>query len=254
MRRAAILLLLAGLVAGVAACGGGATAGPDVTGEWQLTEGTVDGATLPQPPGLPATLAFDDGELRGRSFCNHLFASYRLDGASIRWDGLGGTEMGCDPAVMAAETAFVAALERVTTVATEGADLVLTGEAVRLRFRPVPPPADRPLAGTRWVLDTLVDGGSASSTVGDPAVLVLRDDRTVEASTGCQQVSGTWLLEGDALVVDDLLGSAICPPELAGQDAHVTAVLGGGPTPVVDGDRLTLTADDGRGLVYRADG
>jgi hypothetical protein len=34
----------------------------------------------------------------------------------------------------------------------------------------------------------------------------------------------------------------------------VTAVLGSGPTPVVDGDRLTLTADDGRGLGYRAEG
>ena len=245
------MMLLA--TAALAACGGGAAAGPDVTGEWQLTGGTADGETLPQPPGLPATIAFDDGELRGRSFCNHLFASYRLDGASIRFDGLGGTEMGCDPDVMAAETAFVAALGRVTTAAVEGGDLLLTGDAVRLRFGPVPTVVDRPLAGTRWVLDTLVDGATASSTLGDPAVLVLREDRTVEASTGCQQVSGTWLLEGDALVVDDLLGSATCSTELTAQDAHVTAVLGGGPTPVVDGDRLTLTADDGRGLVYRAE-
>ena len=113
---------------------------------------------------------------------------------------------------------------------------------------------DRALEGTRWVLDTLVDGDTASSSQGDPAVLVLRADRTAEASTGCQQVSGTWLLEGDALVVDDLLGSATCAPELAAQDAHVTAVLGSSPTPVVEGDRLTLTADDGRGLVYRAEG
>ena len=65
-------------------------------------------------------------------------------------------------------------------------------------------------------------------------------------------MTGTWLLEDGALVIDDLLVDGDCPPEVAAQDAHVAAVLAGGPTAAVDEDQLTLTAPDGRGLVYRA--
>lgn len=244
-------MLLALLV--LAGCGAGPAGAPDVVGEWQLAEGTADGAPLPRPHGAQATLELRDGDLRGRSFCNSVVSGYRLDGDSIEFDGLGGTDMGCDPDVMAAEQSFLDALGRVTTAARDGDDLVLSGDGVRLRLVPVIPEPDRPLEGTRWVLDTLVDGATASSTVGDPAGLVLDTDGTAEASTGCQLLTARWLLEDGALVLDDLLGSATCPPELADQDAHVTAVLGGGPAPVIQGDRLTLTTDDGRGLGYRAE-
>jgi hypothetical protein len=44
------------------------------------------------------------------------------------------------------------------TVARDGADLLLAGDGIRLRFSPVPPVPDRDLAGTRWVPDTLADG------------------------------------------------------------------------------------------------
>ncbi|NEK86184.1 META domain-containing protein [Blastococcus saxobsidens] len=154
---------------------------------------------------------------------------------------------------MAAEAAFLGALARATTLTREGADLVLGGDGVRLRFTPVPPTPDQALADTRWVLQTLIDGEIASSTTGEPAVLVLRTDGGAEASTGCRAGTGTWLLDAGVLVVDDLAPAGDCPPDLAAQDAHVAAVLGSGPVPAVDGDRLTLSAPDGRGLVYRAE-
>ena len=244
-----VLLLAALLVAGCAERGSGAS---DVVGEWFLVEGTVDGGPLPQPAVSAATLTVTAEELSGRSFCNSYSSTYRLDGDALSIDGLGGTEMACEPDVMAAETAYLGALGRADTVAHDGADLVLTGDGVRLRFSPVPPVPDRDLAGTRWVLETVVDGEVASSTLGQPAVLLLDPDSTVEASTGCRSVTGTWLLEDGALVIDDLLVDGDCPPEVAAQDADVVAVLTGGPTAEVDEDQLTLTAPDGRGLVYRA--
>ncbi|WP_104527700.1 META domain-containing protein [Blastococcus saxobsidens] len=249
MRLVAVLLLGAALLT---ACGGGA-GGPDVRGEWHLVEGAVDGSALPSPGGATATLRFEAQEVRGRSFCNSFFASYRLSGDSLVLDGLGSTEMGCEPDVMAAETAFLGALARTATVTREGADLVLGGDGVRLRFSPVPPTPDRALADTRWVLETLVDGETASSTTGEPAVLVLRSDGGVEASTGCRSGAGTWLVDAGVLVLDGLAPTGDCPPELAAQDAHVAAVLGGRPAPAIDGDRLTLSAPDARGLVYRAE-
>jgi heat shock protein HslJ len=131
---------------------------------------------------------------------------------------------------------------------------VLTGDGVRLRFSGVPPVPDRDLVGTRWVLESLVDGEVASSTLGEPAILLLDPERRATGSTGCRSVTGTWLPEDGALVIDDLQVTGDCPPEVAPQDEHVAAVLTSGPTAEIEKDQLTLTAPDGRGLVYRAGG
>jgi heat shock protein HslJ len=105
------------------------------------------------------------------------------------------------------------------------------------------------------VLDTLVEGDTVATTLGEPAVLLLDPDRTAAASTGCRSITGTWLVENDALVIDDLLdGGGECPAEVERQDALVTTVLSVGPRVEIQEDRLTLTGVDGRGLVYRADG
>jgi heat shock protein HslJ len=250
MRLIVVLLLAA---ASLSACGGGA-GGADVRGEWELAEGTADGAPLPRPAGTRATLELDGGELRGIAFCNSYFASYRDEAGSFSVDGIGRTEMGCEPAVMAAETAFLDALGRATTVNRRGEDLVLAGDGVELRFSQVPSVPDAPLAGTRWVLESVVDGETASSTVGQPAVLELSADGTLSASTGCRDLTGTWRTEAGSLLPDGLhvVGDE-CPAEAGRQDAHVTAVLGAGPLAEIQEDRLTLRGKDGRGLVYRAD-
>jgi heat shock protein HslJ len=244
----AVLLLAALLATG---CADPAAGSSDVLGDWYLAEGTADGVPLPQLT-EPATLTIGPDELSGTSFCNHYGSTYRIDGATLAVDGLGGTDMACAHDVMAAESAYLGALGRADTVGHDGADLLLTGDGIRLRFSPVPPAPDRELAGTRWVLDTLVDGEVASSTLGEPAVLLLRPDQTAEASTGCRTVTGTWLVEDGALVIDDLLADGTCPPDVVRQDDHVAAVLAGGPVAEISEDRLTLTGPDGRGLVYRA--
>ena len=250
-------LLLAGCLL-LAACGtaaDGSTSGPDVSGEWELAEGTADGAALPQPAGSGATLLLADGQGSGVSFCNHYSATFRQDGDAVVFDGLGGTEMGCEPAVMAAETAYLQALGAVDTAAVDGGTLVLTGDGIRLRFSPVAPVPDSPLEGTRWVLDTLILGDTASSTLGETAVLLLDPDRTAAASTGCRSITGTWLVENGALVIDDLLADGgQCPADVRSQDDQVTAVLAAGPRVEIREDRLTLTGDDGLGLSYRAAG
>jgi heat shock protein HslJ len=253
--RALLVLAAVLLVAGCAERGGGGSpAAEDLFGEWFLTEGSSDGNPLPRPAGPHATFTVGPDELSGRSFCNHYSSTYRLDGTALAVDSLAGTDMGCEPGVMAAETAYLSALGRADTVAHDGADLVLTGDGVRLRFSPVPPVPDRDLAGTHWVLDTLVDGDVAGSTSGDPATLVLAADRTLSGSTGCRPLSGRWALNGNILAVTELTADGDCPADVSRQDAHVTAVLGGGPRAGVPEDRLTLTGTDGRGLVYRAEG
>ncbi|TQN41412.1 heat shock protein HslJ [Blastococcus colisei] len=250
-----VLLLVA--VLALAACGSGASAGAgDVEGRWQFSGGTADGAALPQPSGARATLDLDGGEAGGVSFCNHYFSSYRISGTSFSVDGLGGTEMGCEPDVMAAERVYLAALGTVDTAVTDGEALVLTGDGVELRFTRVTPVPESELTGTRWTLETLLDGETASSTVGEPATLELSDDGTLTGSTGstgCRDLTGRFRIEGDVVRLTDLrAGTEDCPADVAAQDGHVVTVLGDGFQVSVDGDRLTLSDPDGRGLVYRA--
>jgi heat shock protein HslJ len=235
-------VLLVALLA-LAGCGG-AAAGPDVLGDWVLVSG------VPQPAGVSATLVVEEDRLRGVSFCNHYSGSYTLDGRVVAIDGLGGTDMGCDPAVLAAETAFLTALGSADRMARDGSDLVLSGPDGSLRFARQAPVPDRELSGTTWTLDTLVAGEVASSVLGSPT-LELAADGTATGSTGCRGFLGTWQVAGDVLtlvVTRDHIG---CPDDLGRQDEHVLAVLDAAPRFAIDGDRLTLTAPDARGLVYR---
>lgn len=253
MRR--FVLLLVGVLA-LVACGSGTGAGAggaDVEGEWQLRSGTTDGTAIPQPDGPGATLDVSGDRASGTAFCNHWFATVRADGPGFALEGIGSTEMACRPDVMAAERAYLTALAAVDTATVDGEELVLTGEGVDLRFEPVTPVPEEELLGTRWTLESLVDGGTASSTVGGPATLELSADGSLTGSTGCRELSGRFTVEGDVVRATELsAGTGDCPAEVEAQDAHVVAVLGDGFRVSVEGDRLTLTAPDGRGLVYRA--
>src|SRR5690349_16565604 len=99
MRR--LVLLLAGVLA-PAGCGteSAASDGPDIDGEWQLASGTTLGADLTFPPGATATLVLSGEEARGTAFCNQWFATALVDGSSLSLDGIGQTEMGCEPDMM----------------------------------------------------------------------------------------------------------------------------------------------------------
>jgi heat shock protein HslJ len=254
MARAALLLAVL-LLAGCAAAAGGSPRSEDpVVGEWELVSGTAAGAPLPLPAGGRATAAFDGARVTGTAFCNTYGAAYRRDGDALRLEEVARTEMGCEPGLMAAEEAFLDALASVASAAGDGADLVLRGAGVELRFRPVAPVPPSSLAGTTWVLETLLDGDVASSTAGR-STLRLAGDGTVEGSTACATLTGRWQPTGDRLRFPELaLEDTGCPAEARAQAEHEVAVLGSVPAIAVEEDRLTLLADDGRGLVYRATG
>lgn len=242
----------AAVVLVVAGCGAASPAAPRVDGEWELVQFSRDGEVVPAPVAGRATLTAADGELSGTSFCNTYSGTYRLDGADLSVSDLGGTEMGCTPELMDAEVAYLAALEGAGQAATTDGYLVLSGDDAELRFRPLPEVPANDLAGTRWMLETLLEGEVASSTTGFPAVLELADDGTLTASTGCRELTGRWSLEGDVVRVSDVEpGAGDCDAEAAAQDEHVTAVLSRDFQVAVTEDSLTVSGADGQGLVYR---
>lgn len=240
------------------ACAGGAAAGPApgpepaLRGGWELVELSSGDIPAPLPASGRATLVVEEATVSGTAFCNGYGGDYRLAGGRLLVQDLAVTEMACAPELMAAERAYLDALTAADlAVARDGDRLVLTGDGGALTFRPLPPVPTSELVGTRWVLETLIDGDVASSTTGEPADLVLGADGTVSGSTGCRALTGRWAVSGDTLVLPDLGADGNCPPGVATQDAHVLAVLES-PRPEIEGDRLLLSGPGRLGLGYRA--
>ncbi|MFC5382139.1 META domain-containing protein [Aquipuribacter nitratireducens] len=257
MRAAASTVAFA-LLLSVSGCGGGApavsgAAPVEVTGTtWVLAEATVDGASIDVPEGSRVTLMIDGDQAGGTSACNRYGASWSADGGRVTVGMLSGTEMGCEPNVMAAESTYLAALPQVTAAARDGESLRLTGDEVDLVFTSQEGVPVEALIGTTWRLDTLIDGDAAASPAGEVATLRLEEDGSLSGSTGCRQLSGSYVVNGDEVQFGTFAADGKCPDELTTQDSHVVEVLGDGFQAAVEGDRLTVTKASGIGLVYVA--
>jgi heat shock protein HslJ len=109
----------------------------DLTGNWQLLSGSVDGEALPLIDGSPVTLNITGTELGGSSACNSYGGHFILDGASISIGDLVSTLMMCGPEAMDVEVPYLEALRKVDTVAVDGDELTLTGPGIELRYSAV---------------------------------------------------------------------------------------------------------------------
>lgn len=220
--------------------------------QWKLASGTVDGDDLSLLNTHPITMRVDGGEVAGTAACNSYFGTV-VDGATL-FEGFGATEMACDPPEsMELEFTFLDALGRVTDAAVDGDDLVLTGPDVELRFSTVAPTPDVDLEGGTWLLDTVIDGVSASSILADTAPQVVFENGEMTASDGCNTGSGSYEIDGDTLVLGAVRSTTRgCGEAIMRQAQAFNAVLGSGPTISIEGDRLTLTGPDGLALVFRA--
>lgn len=227
-----------------------AAAGPE--GPWQLAAGTVDGAPLVLGADSRVTFIVDGSSVGGQSACNQYFGEFGLVDGRVSLTNLGGTEMACDEPTMTLEAAYLQGLAAVQSATVDGDSLVLQGPGVELRFERLQPPPTAEIVETDWVLESVLSGDAASSTVGDPATLVLDADGTLSGSTGCRTFEGTYTLEGDEVAFTDWGLEGECEGPAAEQDSTVVTVLGDGFRAAVDAQQLTLTDEGGLGLVYRA--
>lgn len=249
--------------------GGGTMAGPH--GAWVLVE-AVPAIDVPDPARITLTVDEYDGQLRagGTAACNSYGGTLvaREDGT---WSlaQLGSTEMGCEPAFMEAESAYLDALVAIDTWERPSRDrLRLTGPGVTLRFELLPEVEPAALTGTTWQLDGFVHGtgadGAVSSTTAevDPAVLRFEDDGTFTLFTGCRDFAGEWSTPGDEVLLPSwgetedsrgvgADGELTCGDQAEAQERDVLAVIESGFRPTVDGQRLTLRHGE-NGLTFRA--
>jgi heat shock protein HslJ len=248
------IFLLAVLALSILACGQSEPGEPvDITGGWQLVSGTADGAPLTLIENHPVTIEFNAGLYGGTAACNGYGGSYSLDGDALELGAASITEMACEPPeTMTLERLYMTALLTVDMVTMEEGNLVLSGPSVDLVFQPLAAPETADLLGTVWVLDTLIQGETASSAGGERATLEFFSDGSFIGSTGCRGLTGTYIETAIGFSTTEMAANGECPEELHGQDSLVVTVLGGEFRVLIEKGFLTLTVAGDEGLTYRA--
>jgi heat shock protein HslJ len=227
--------------------------GPDVYGSWQLTSGSVDGQPIPIVDSHPITLSIGLDAVGGTAACNSYFYAGSLPvGEGF---GFGVTEMACSPLeVMESEAAYLSALARVEMGAAEdGLLLVGQGGEVELHFKVLEPVPTADLLKTVWALDGLIQGDTVTSVSGERATLELFSDGSFIGSTGCRDISGSYIVTGAEVQFTNWRAFGECPSELATQDSRVISALEGGFRVEIEEDQMTTWVAGDEGLIYRAD-
>ncbi|WP_419724041.1 META domain-containing protein [Streptomyces pratensis] len=232
--------------------GGAVRSDVPVTGvRWSVDSLTVGGEETEAPD--DARLEFDpkDG-LTARFGCNHIRADARIEGDRITVGRAVSTQMACEEDVEAFEKAATAALTGELTARLSGEKLTLAapnGDRLALSEQPT-----AELTGTRWEVNTLLSGETATSVPADlpqerTPHLTFRENGTVEGHFGCNTFRGKAAVEEGAITFGPLAGTRrMCPEAEMATERAVLAALDGRAAYTIEGDRLTLTASDGRGI------
>lgn len=260
IRVSGILLATLLLVAG---CGGVNSGGPGGGGSDPLA-GRSFLSTSVQENGTPKhlvagtrlRLTFENGNAMAGVGCNSMSGRYTFEAGKIKIEDLATTDMGCDPPRHAQDTWFGTFLTGDPAYRIDGDTLVLTsGQAeITLLDRKVAEP-DKPLLGTRWEVDSLVQGDSVSSAPqGETAYFVFAAGDKVSGSTGCNQFGGTAVeRDGKITFSHVFMTKMACSGDVNLLERAVATFFDGGPvTWSINADRLQLTRADGKGLELRA--
>ena len=203
---------------------------------------SVVGHTL--VPGTDIRLSFDRGQIGAQAGCNSLGAPYRVvDGRLVVSGGIMMTDMGCDPPRHAQDEWLGHFLQSTPRVDMDGDTLTLASAGAYLTMldRTVADP-DRPLVGTRWRVDTVIQGDAASSVPeGSRVTLEFHDDGTLTAtSAGCTSARLEIGVNGDTLRFGEFVIDAIgCPPPW---QATVDVLRAGDARYSITAARLTIAA------------
>jgi heat shock protein HslJ len=242
----------------LAACGsGGIASNPQAGGSEPgnlagrvFLSTAITGRTL--VPDSRVRLSFDAGQISANAGCNTMGGPVAIDGGRLVVGPLGMTEMACDPALMEQDRWLAGFLDG-ATIELDGATLRLAngGVVLTLLDREVADP-DRPLEGTRWVVDGLVTGDAVSSMPAGVVAALTFAEGQVLVEGGCNSGGGTFEISDGTLLIGQLvLTDMACGPDAMAVEQAVTAVLSGTVVYTIEAGVLTLDAG-GIGLVLRA--
>jgi heat shock protein HslJ len=251
MQRPTLLLSLALVTTMVSACsfGPGASPPPALDGKTYLST-DVQGVAL--VPGSRIQLTFAKGDVNANGGCNSISGPYTIAGDRFSVTRMASTAMGCEAPLMQQDQWLVHLLEG-AKIALAGDMLTLDDGQVRLTLldKEVASP-DKPVVGTNWVLDSILDGDTASSVPAGVTASMRIVNGQLELNAGCNIGGGPVTVTADTLAFGPLmLTKRACQAGPASVEQAVTTTLNGTVTYTIAADLLTIDAG-GPGLVLRA--
>jgi len=202
--------------------------------------------------GSTVRLSFDAGQLGASAGCNQMGGAYQVVDGRLRIGSMMTTDMGCAAPLMAQDT-WVGSFLGGATVALAGDTLTLTNgdTTMTLTDREVADP-DRPLEGTRWVLDGFITGDAVSSVAAGVNAAVTIADGRMDVEAGCNTGGATVSSTASTLSIGPMaLTKMACPPDAMAVEQAMTSVLSGDVGYTIEADVLTMTAGP-NGLTFRA--
>jgi heat shock protein HslJ len=256
------LMLLAVALAGCgrAAVSQAGTADAEPWGRTFLsTSVTENGQPRPLVAGTRITLNFvEDGHRLGaQAGCNSMGGQASFAGGRLVVGDLATTEMGCDPPRHAQDEWLASFLTSRPEWGTSGSTLTLDNGTTRivLEDRKVADP-DRALQRTKWVVDTIIDGETASSVPdGADAHLIFDDQNRFGGNTGCNGMGGNAVVheEPSTITFSEVITTKMaCEDDRMRLERAVLSTLDGDVRYQIDADVLRLDGPGGHGLRLRA--
>ncbi|HET6151881.1 MAG TPA: META domain-containing protein [Marmoricola sp.] len=211
-------------------------------GSFVVTAATADGQPRPFVRGTQMQISFAGPQVTVTAGCNTMSGSYGLSGTRLIVKSLSSTEIGC-PQPQMTQDAWIAGLFSRPVQYLTGKDAAIISGSVVLALAPRSAVApDRPLRGTTWVLDTLVDGTVATSVPSDAAGSLVISGGRARISDGCNTGNASVAIDGARLrFTNVVLTVRPCPSASSTAVGAVRAVLDGTDEFVISGGTLRIT-------------
>lgn len=226
-----------------------ATAPGDLEGRTFLATDAFGRALV---PGSLVRVSFTDGQIGASGGCNSMGGPYAIEDDRLVVRQLAMTEMACEAALMD-QDAWLASLLDGASIRLDGDTLTLSrdGAALTLVDREVADP-DRPLVGTRWIVDGLITGDAVSSVPGGVVVALTFSDGRVDVEAGCNRGGGAVSVTAATLTFGPIaLTKMACEGSAMEVERLVSDVLSGDVGYTIEAGTLTLDAGTA-GLTLRA--
>ncbi|MFH0750353.1 MAG: META domain-containing protein [Chloroflexota bacterium] len=202
--------------------------------------------------GSRVRLSFQGGQIGANGGCNSMSGPYAIDRDRLVVRQLATTEMACEQLLMDQDR-WLADLLDGAIIALAGDTLTLTKNGVRLTLldREVADP-DRPLLGTRWVVDGLVSRDAVSSLPAGVVAALTFAAGWVDVEAGCNRGGGAVTITDATLTFGPLaLTKMACAGGAMEVERTVSAVLSGQVRYAIEAGTLRLDVGDA-GLRLRA--
>ena len=253
-----MLMAAVGLVA-LVGCGDESSGGEtnDVGRTTYLSTSVIEnGAPKKLVPNTRVSLVvMDNGLLAATAGCNSIGAKSTVSDGKLTVQDVSVTELGCDAPRHEQDTWLVDLLQSGPHWKIDNGTLAITsgGTVLMLQDQKVAQP-DVALDGTKWVLESVIAGETASTPGNGGAYLTINGDR-VTGSTSCNDLQGVVARTGDKLTFGEIgTTRRACSGEAGALEKTMLATLNGEVTYTLDADKLQLRTPAKNGLDFKAAG